>query len=95
MLQMSAWLRVEGKVEEKPTAMLLDSGAALTLIPPELTEASDYTGKRRTVMGATGPRTFPTSEPPGKEDTDDRSCQRGTTTASVGERFPWILPTPR
>ena len=53
-------LLVEGKVGEKPTAMLLDSGAALTLIPPELAEASGYTGKRRTVMGATGPGTFPT-----------------------------------
>jgi hypothetical protein len=53
-------LLVEGTVGEKYTTLLLDSGAALTLVPPELAEASDYTGKQRTVMGATGSGTFPT-----------------------------------
>ena len=55
---------------KKCTTLLLDLGAALTLMPPELAEVSDYTGKQRTVLGATGSGTFPTLQ----------------TTIQVGER---------
>ncbi len=50
---------VNGVVGDKPATLLIDSGASLTLVPPELTKAAEYTGTQRTVMGATGPGTFP------------------------------------
>ena len=53
-------LTVEGVVGEKQATLLLDSGAELTLVPPNLVEPSCHTGQRRTVMGATGPGSFPT-----------------------------------
>ena len=53
-------LTVEGVVGEKQATLLLDSGAELALVPPSLVEPSCRTGQRRTVMGATGPGSFPT-----------------------------------
>ena len=66
----------------KCTTLLLDSGAALTLVPPELAEMSDYTGKQRTVLGATGSGTFPTLQT--TIQVDDCSCKGGSATTSVG-----------
>ena len=51
---------VDGAVGGKGATMLLDTGASLRLVPLELADVTEYTGKKRTMMGATGPGTFPT-----------------------------------
>ena len=54
-------IMVSGKIGNKETSMMLDSGAAMSLFPAKLINQKDYTGGWLTVRGAVGEQSLQTA----------------------------------
>jgi hypothetical protein len=54
-------IMVSGKISNKETSMMLDSGAAMSLFPAKFVDRKDYTGGWMTVRGAVGEQSLQTA----------------------------------
>jgi len=56
-----ASMTIAGRVGDKETTLVLDSGASMSMFPPQFIEPQQYTGQRMRVKGAVGEGSLPTA----------------------------------